>query len=404
MRTFTNVLLATTLGLSAALGVAAGDAPCALPSTTSAKAGAASCGLELVGAVDLSDTGAGQLAVHGDLAAVVLRDEGVVQLVDLADLSAPAALGRYDGGTGVASLDDPLDGDVAFSDDGTVLLHARQTHDASNEGLHVLDVSDPANPVLTDLVQQGGMLRVAYASVDGRELVVTQDAIAGTTIFELLRTPLGAKVVPLHVDALPALKVGGPASAGIVIVEQDPELGVPLLYLTDGATGLRVLDISDPVQPVELGAWPTQGLADIVLERRDGRVLLHAAAEYWFTKTALPELITLDVTEPASITEVARRNVGGYDGKVAWKLGGMALDGDAIEGRSLWLAHGHAGLVELDLDTGTARRATTNLGAVGLPRPDLGFVGWYAMDVLRTDDHVLVTDAVTGELRVFAER
>jgi hypothetical protein len=352
----------------------------------------------VLGAVEVSDGGGlGQVAVHDDLAAVVQRDEGRVALVDLADPAASTMLSRYDGGTGQASLDDPLDGDVAFSDDGTILFHARQTSDYSNEGLHVLDVTDPAAPVRTDLALQGGMLRVEYGRLDDREVVATQDAIGGLTVFEVVRTPLGARVVPLHVDALPALKVGGPASAGLQLLAEDPITGGPLLVATDGTTGLRLLDLTDPAAPVTLGSWDEQGLAALAVEFRDGRRLVHAAREYWFERGTPPELVTLDTTDPTAITEVARRNLGGYDGDLAWKLGGLELvDGELV------VAHGHAGLVSIDPATGGVSGALTDLGSPTIPHPTYGFLGWYAMDVTVAGSHLVVTDAVTGELRVVA--
>lgn len=388
----TTVLVAGLL----AGGLATATAPCELVADVSSTPRPDSCRLALVGAVDVADGGLGQVDVHGDLAAVVLRDEGQVALVDLSDPTTPTVLGTYDGGTGQARLDHPLDGDVAFSADGTLLFHARQTSDWSNEGLHVLDVSDPAAPVRTDLAPQGGMLRVATAVVGGRELVATLDATHGLTLFEAVRTPLGAKVVPLFLDPLPELKVGGPASGGLEFVVDDPVTGGAVLVSADGTTGLQLYDVTDPTDVALLGGWDESGLAAVAVEFRDGRRLVHAATEYWFDDTTPPDLVTLDTTDPAAITEVVRRNLG-YGGELAWKLGGLHLDGD-----ELLVAHGHAGAAALDPVAGTVLRSTTDLGTPAIPHPTYMFLGWYAMDVATHDGHVLVTDAVTGELRVFA--
>lgn len=394
MRIRTVLAPALAVGLLAGAGLASSQPPCALATTVSSAPVPASCRLTLVGALDLADGGLGQVAVHGDLAALVLRDAGRVALVDLADPTAPTLLGTYDGGTGQPQLDHPLDGDVAFSRDGTLLFHARQTSDWSNEGLHVLDVTDPTAPVRTDLAPQGGMLRVATAVVDGRELVATLDATHGLTIFEAVRTPLGARAVPVFVDALPALKVGGPASGGLEFLVDDPVTGGALLVAADGTTGLQLYDVTDPSDVAVVGAWSDAGLAAVAVELRAGRRLVHAATEYWFDASTPPELVTLDTTDPGAITVVARRSLG-YDGALAWKLGGLHLDGD-----ELLVAHGHAGLAALDPVTGTVVRSTTDLGTRDGLHPTYTFLGWYAMDVASTGDHVLVTDAVTGELRV----
>lgn len=393
VRLVTAALLGSVLGA----GVAAAPDTCRLPRVTADEPKAASCGLEVLGALKVTETGGlGEVAVHEDLAAVVRRDDGIVTLVDLSDPTAPTALGSYDGGTGQASLDHPLDGDVAFSSDGTVLFHARQTSDASNEGLHVLDVSDPTAPTRVDLHLQGGMLRVAYADLTdqgGGELVATQDATHGLTIFEVVRTPAGARAVPVFLDALPALKVGGPASAD---VHFDLTGDRPLLYATDGTTGLRVLDVTDPAVPVELGTWADQGLAALEVEHRGDQTLLHVATEYWFDASTPAELITLDATDPSAISEVARVSLARDDnGELAWKLGGLRLHGG-----ELYAAHGHLGMVALDPVDLSLRRATTDLGTPNGPNATYRDLAWFAMDVESFGDRLLVTDAVTGELRV----
>ena len=92
---------------------------------------------------------------------------------------------------------------------------------------------------------------------------------------------LGA-VVPVHVDALPALKVGGPASAGVYIDPKDPKLGVPLLYATNGQTGLDVYDMSQPETPEKVGSWTGTGLADVEVHATKSGRTVFAASEYWF--------------------------------------------------------------------------------------------------------------------------
>lgn len=393
--------MALVVALAASTPVGAGE-PCRGNTTPSTVPVAASCGLEVLGALDVTDTGLGQVAVHDDMAAVVQRDDGVVALLDLADPSAPAVLGRYDGGTGVADLDHPLDGDLVFSADGQVLLHARQTSDWSNEGLHVLDVSDPTSPTRTDLVAQGGMLRVAYGRMaDGTELVATLDATHGLTVLQLVRTPLGPRVVPLHVDPMTPLGVGGPASAGLEIVPDDPVFGVPTMYVSTGTDGLVVLDLSVPAAPRELARWGDAGLAAIAVQHvtdgADGdHVLVHAAAEYWFEPATAPFLRTIRIDADGTAREVAKRVVAARDLSVRWKLGGMAL----VDG-GLALAHGHGGLVVIDPADGQVLAATTDLGSPAGLREDLGGTAWYAMDVTPAgEDLLLATDAVTGTLTV----
>lgn len=360
-----------------------------------------SCQLTKLGGVEISETkGLGQIEVRGDLAAVVQREDGRVALVDISDPSAPRVLGRYDGNTGRPELDDPFDGDVAFSSDGRFLFYARQTHDFSNDGLHVIDISNPSAPALVEYVPGGGTLRVAYHRAGDAEYVVTLDAVAGMIVFRFQRAAAGGTMVPVHVDALPQLKVGGPASAGVFVDPNDTRLGKPLLYVSTGRTGLQVFDFSTPERPVLLGAWDDAGLADIAIHSTaDGRTV-YAATEYWFAATTPPRLIELDATDLGAIAERQRFSAGdpAYGGGVPWRLQGIAHS----EGR-LYVAHSHAGLGVLETcclqEPPVA--ATTDLGA-GNTGGEFRTLSPYAMDVEPlANDLLLVSDASTGTLSVF---
>ena len=358
----------------------------------------ASCQMTRLGAVEVSASkGIGQIEVHGTLAAVVQREDGQVALVDVADPSAPRVVGRYDGNTGQSQLDDPFDGDVAFSSDGRYLFYARQTHDFSNDGLHVIDVADPTRPQRAAYVSGGGTLRVAYYRSADAEYVITLDAVAGMIIFRFVRAP--ATLVPVHVDALPALKVGGPASAGLFIDPKDPKLGVPLLYASTGETGLDVFDLSAPERPVKLGSWSSSGLADIeVVATAEGRTL-YAATEYWFTAQTLPRVVVLDATDLARITELQRFSPGepDYPAGVNWRVQGI----EVADGR-LYVAHSHAGLGVLDTCclAELPRAATTDLGDANTGG-EFRTIAPYAMDIEVANGTVLVSDASTGTLSTF---
>lgn len=210
------LLAAVALVLAATTTGGAATEPCRMHASHTGAHARSSCGMVRLGAVEVSPTaGLGQVEVRGTMAAVVQRDDGQVALVDLRDPAAPRVLGRYDGGTGRAELDDPLDGDVAFTSDGRHLLYARQTRQYSNDGLHILDISDPTAPRRTAFVPGGGTLRVAtFKAADGTEYAYTLDASGGLMTFRLVSTPAGLQAVPVGADALPATKVGGPRRVG----------------------------------------------------------------------------------------------------------------------------------------------------------------------------------------------
>lgn len=276
--------------------------------------------------------GLGRIDVHERTAAVLSRTEGIVTLVDTGNPRQPKILGRYDDGAKQS-----LDGDLAFSHDGRYLFYARQTVQFSKDGLHVLDVADPKAPALTDYEPGGGAFRVDTYFDGTTEWVFLLDAVSGFVVYRFV--PEAGQLVPVQADVLPALKVGGPASAGFFVEEKDPKLGIPLLYVTTGSTGLQVFDISDPLSPVELGAWEDAGLAEVeVVSTKRGR-MVYAATEYWFNKTQPPEVVVLDGTDLAKLKEVRRMAVTKTaDDKN--RIQGMTLDGS-----ELLVAHTDRGVI-----------------------------------------------------------
>lgn len=348
-----------------------------------------------VGRVTVSNiAGLGQIEVHGNLAAVNQRDEGIVALLDVEDPARPEVIGRFDAATEgghIATGGTPLDGDLAFSADGNHLFYARQTTEYSEEGLHVLDVSDPRDPNEVFYQPQGGMLRVAHYDDGAAEWVITLDAVAGVTVSRFV--PETSAVVPVHVDPLPALKVGGPASAGIAIEPDDPIAGTALMFVTTGRTGLQVFDFSTPAAPVQLGSWNDVGLADVEVVTTKKRRLVYGATEYWFDRNAnrvAPEIVVLDATDPATIEQVGTLSLG-VPPKPETRVQGID-----IVGSHLYAAHSGEGMVVFDLATHKpigryVDRARRNKDAAVPGAP-------YAIDVEAAGQFLFVADGATGRV------
>lgn len=357
-----------------------------------AKAGAHKanvCKFKRIGEIEVSKAaGLGQVEIHKKLAAVVQRDEGIVSLIDIKNPRRPKVLGRYDD-----DIADSFDGDLAFSKNGKWLFYARQTHQFSKDGVHVLDVSNPKDPRLAFYQPQGGSFRIGYLNRGGEEYIVTMDAIAGLVVnrFE----PTTGALIPVFADALPALKVGGPASAGVFIERKDPKLGVPLLYATNGRTGLDIYDMSDPTTPVKLASWNDKGLADVEVKATKNRRVVYAASEYWFNSTTPASVYELDATKLNRI-DVQGQWTPPVDAAEPWRVGGLEI----AKGR-LHVAYGHAGLVSAPLHG-------FNLGQYRVPRPvnknSSLKASPYAMDVDSANGLLYLTDASSGILTILKSR
>lgn len=343
-----------------------------------------------VNTVVVSDAGGlGRIDSQGDVGAILRRDEGIVTFLDIKDPDRPKILGSYDDGATRS-----LDGDIAFSKDGAYVFYARQTEQFSKDGLHVLEISDPKSPRLATYHPLGGAYRVDSYDDGGAEYVYVLDATHGLVTFRF--EPMSGQVVPVRIDPLPELKVGGPASAGIYIDPKDPLTGAPLMYITTGKTGLQVYDLSDAAAPQVIGAWDEVGLAEVEVVTTKNKRIVYAATEYWFEKGLEPRVLRLDATDLNDIHELSsidlayvadpndRERVQGMDIRngrlyVAWSTVGVLvfkIGKDALSAK--W-----------DLPAGKPTAKATMLGSP------------YAYDVETVGKHMYVTDATTGQLSIF---
>ncbi|HEV3472227.1 MAG TPA: hypothetical protein VG408_03355 [Actinomycetota bacterium] len=334
--------------------------------------------------------GLGRIEWGETLGAVLQRDEGVVSILGPGRdyLSPPRVIGRYED-----DARDSFDGDLDFVDDRW-LLYARQTHQFSKDGIHVLDLGDPRAPRLAFYQPQGGTLRIAHYNDGANSWVFSLDAIHGfvTNLFD--RTT-GA-LVPVNASPLPALKVGGPASAGLFIDRKDPMTGKPILYVSTGRTGVEMFDISNPADPVLLGSWDEVGLAEIEVQASKSKRTIYGATEYWFNKQLAPEVIVLDASDPASIKKTDR-----------WSIKAAAEDTARVQGMTfmdglLHVAHSNQGVVVFSPGGSVERRIRLN----GKAQEGSAYVGAgsIAFDVEPYLLGLLISDAATGRLTYEYER
>lgn len=341
--------------------------------------------------IRVSETGGlGRIEWTSDTGAVLSRDEGIVSILRPRKdyRGPPRVIGHYDDGAQRS-----FDGDLAFVGERW-LLYARQTHQFSKDGIHVLDLADPRSPRLAFYQPQGGTLRIAHYNDGSNSWVFSLDAIDGL-ITNLFDTITGA-LVPVHASPLPALKVGGPASAGFFVDRKDPMTGKPILYVTTGRTGVEMFDISNPADPALLGSWGDVGLAEIEVRASKSRRTIYAATEYWFDKQLPPEVIVLDASDPESIEETERWSIEAAPEDTA-RVQGMAF----LEGL-LYVAHSREGVIVFSPGGSVERRIRLN----GKAQEGSAYVGGgsIAFDVEPYGLGLLISDAGTGRLTYNYER
>jgi hypothetical protein len=162
--------------------------------------------------------------------------------------------------------------------------------DLTPRGLHIFDLADPMNPVLLgslDMEQAPDHIAVAgdrvYASYSNRLRIIDVHDPSVPTIVGTFRTQAGIRslavrgtcayvgdVVGLYIldvtDAANPIqgslfRLPGPPDALPDPSLHDAVVSGRYAYLADGSRGIRILDISDPRDPVEVGFYERVGTA-----------------------------------------------------------------------------------------------------------------------------------------------
>jgi hypothetical protein len=120
--------------------------------------------------------------------------------------------------------------------------------------MYAIDISDPANPVVTDSVQTNTRrVNDIMTTPDGKTLVFTREGASdrknGIVICSL-DDPKHPKVISEFTDGVP----GGVHSA---FIYRDARYGTNIFLTNDGTGALHVVNIDDPAHPKQLSTWMT---------------------------------------------------------------------------------------------------------------------------------------------------
>lgn len=285
---------------------------------------------------------------------------------------------------------------------------------ATNGGIYVVDFEDPVAPDLVTYFpvgpRRGPHMVFYHEMVDGTELVFGANADISInefdrdagTLTELSRyAPDYVTDVNRNPDTFDVLYQ---TYAHDMFVMDDPVTGQTLMYVSNWDAGLRIVDVTDPTDPVEVGAWNdypdghSGNLHTASTEWIGDRRITVGAVEVGFavvggvpylTGEERPVLYVWDTTDPADIELLGTwENPDGLTagrsdlGEPLYSTHNLQLE-DGI----VYMAHYELGVWVLDVSTQEAQAAPEVLAYFD----EDGMNTW---DVIVQDGVVLTSGAV----------
>jgi hypothetical protein len=308
-----------------------------------------------------------------------------VQILDVSDPSSPEEVSRVEGLPSILDVKSSDDCQWLFVGNdaqGSIQLPTGQR--TATGGFYVVDVSDKTKPNLVSSLAVGprrGPHMVYYHQMsDGRELVFGANADVSINEFDRATGTL-RELSRYQADLVTAFNrdpevfdVYYQGYAHDMVAANDPASGDTVMYVANWDAGLRVVDLADPSNPVELGGWnefPEGHEGNIHTVATDvigGRSITVGAVEVGFavvggvhyaTGTDRSILYVWDTTDPGDI-----RMLGFWENPAGEFAGrDQAVFGEEIssthnlqleQGR-VYLAHYAMGVFVLDVSTTSAQ-------------------------------------------------
>ncbi len=133
--------------------------------------------------------------------------------------------------------------------------HAYLGTGSGGDRMYAIDISDPANPVVTDsLVANTRRVNDIMTTPDGKFLVHTREGASDRKngiVIASLEDPAHPKVISEFTEGV----TGGVHSA---FIYQQPKYGTDIFLTNDGTGYMHVIDINDPWHPKEVARWTTR--------------------------------------------------------------------------------------------------------------------------------------------------
>lgn len=304
----------------------------------------------------------GEMDFHEGLMAVGASrlPDGKPALV-LADAADPANMTRLGWVTvpvqGAGLLSSPYPLDVKFDEKGEYVYVSAPGQ------ILAYDVRDPAAPALKGAMLPPGAAchMSAMGVVAGAEWFWCTGDPTGLTAYRVVEAADRRVLVPVSQSRPDTFyqPIQGAGTFGVVgaphdmTFQVDPVDGTPLLVVSNRGFGVRVLDVSDPALPAQLGAWTGEGAEHAPLHWHTSMVAMVDGTRYLITSPEIlpdeatpPAIWILDATDYGSLTLAAEWTAPGQHGSPGFTF--TTHQWQVAQDR-LYLAYYHAGVWVLDL-------------------------------------------------------
>ncbi len=182
-------------------------------------------------------------------------------------------------------------------------------------GIHVLDISNPSQPEFVAIYTDPGQTNLRYEHAE----------VAGSSLF-LSRHQKGVEWVDItHPQAIFQISIIQTENAWATLVDES------LLYIADGAAGIKIVSLALPQRPQLIAELPTSGTA------KD----LSLSGSYLFVAVGAAGVDMIDISTPGEPVFVGNYNTSGYASRVSSDAFRVAVsDWDDVE----VLGYSNAGL------------------------------------------------------------
>jgi len=177
-------------------------------------------------------------------------------------------------------------------------------------GIDIVDVSNPSNP--THVTRYGDGAGFTYEHTDISEFGIHRYLIAAAHVHGVDIVNVTSPELPNYVTTV------GTDNAWAVEVSEDNQF----VYVADGASGIKVIDISNPQDPTLLTSAQTSGTAKDVI----------VSGDYLFVAVGAAGVDMFDISTPETPDLVANYNTTGYASRVGVSGDKVAVsDWDDVE-------------------------------------------------------------------------